>query len=105
ANMRVGGVILFDRYGKLASMTYGFRMTDAPSPVTGPPSPMALFLNPGGPNPVADLLVGVGAQPLVTFPVSSFGFVLYDLEMASGATAFTDEDPTYSGQATVTAGS
>jgi prepilin-type N-terminal cleavage/methylation domain-containing protein len=93
----IGGVILFDGFGRLTSQHYGFRMTDATT-ASGAPSQMAKFLlnelSDPSPPPAADFF-----QPLKTVaggipvPGSAVGFVLFDNEIPLNkfGTTYTDD--------------
>ena len=76
----IGGVILFDAYGRLANVHYGFRMTDFATNMTGPPNLLGQFAFPA--EITANSAYTATDQTILTVnnaaPLSSFGFVLFD---------------------------
>jgi prepilin-type N-terminal cleavage/methylation domain-containing protein len=99
----VGGMILFDGYGRLASARYGFHMQD-PQP-SGPAkfSAMATLIL-AQPQPAA-APGDFAPPPVATPPLSSFGFCLFDQNTIRDK--FGDkyyEDPTFTTTTSETAG-
>jgi type II secretory pathway pseudopilin PulG len=92
----IGGVILFDGYGRLANKHYGFRMTNNTASSNGAPSLMAQLLLP---NNTTLLNTDDFCQlKSPNAPLSSFGFVLFEEDLMKdkfGEGYATD--PTYSG--------
>src|SRR6185369_16819696 len=76
STIEVGGIILFDGYGRLTSKRYGFRMN--PVGVAGTATTMAKLILPpqlGGDGTQTDF-TPIPLNP----PLSSFGFVLYETD-------------------------
>ncbi len=91
-----GGVILFDAYGKLISVRYGFRCSATPTAATGPATGMAAMLTDGTLS-----TVGTGSMTDFVVPGTTFsqvGVVLYLNEQFNGF-GYTLTDPQIDGTA------
>ncbi|HEX3355964.1 MAG TPA: prepilin-type N-terminal cleavage/methylation domain-containing protein [Tepidisphaeraceae bacterium] len=93
----IGGVILFDGYGRLANKHYGFRMTNV-NAQHGAPSGMAQLLIPTVMNNTTPDATDFCQLAKPNAPLSSFGFVLFEEDLMKDK--FGEgyaSDPTYSG--------
>jgi prepilin-type N-terminal cleavage/methylation domain-containing protein len=92
-SVKIGGVILFDGFGKLESKRIGFRMTVAPYTASGAPGALAKLLIPG----VLDSDTVNDFAQTANPPLSTVGFVLFDAGVMSDKFGDYRPDPTLNG--------